>query len=152
MFPGCLQDFSSTVFWSTKLSIIFGLWCLQIDGLFIYGGGWKEKSERKRKWKVNVEIFTLYSDSSTEPVPSIAQRVTILRHPVNLLLYNWRVPALLEISSERLLHVSDLTLAFQEGRRVTRLCHQRIKWEQWRQNRTRDMKEQHKVLILIAHE
>ncbi len=65
----------------------------------------KEKSERKQKWKFNVEIFTLFdvkmiqiwtfpADPSTERVPSLAERVAYLRHPINLRLFNWRVPAL----------------------------------------------------------
>ena len=66
----------------------------------------KEKSERKRKWKLNVEIFTLFdvkmiqiwtfpADPSTERVPSLAELVAYLRHPINLRFFNWRVPALL---------------------------------------------------------
>ena len=66
----------------------------------------KEKSEIKQKWKFNVEIFTLFdvkmiqiwtfpADPSTERVPSLAERVAYLRHPINLRLFNWRVPALL---------------------------------------------------------
>ena len=71
----------------------------------------KEKSEIKRKWKFNVEIFTLFdvkmiqiwtfpADPSTERVPSLAERVAYLRHPINLRLFNWRVPALLHIHFE----------------------------------------------------
>ena len=65
----------------------------------------KEKSERKQKWKFNVEIFTLFdvkmiqiwtfpADPSTERVLSLAERVAYLRRPINLRLLNWRVPAL----------------------------------------------------------
>ena len=67
----------------------------------------KEKSERKRKWKFNVEIFTLFdvkmiqiwsfpADPSTERVPSLAERVAYLRYSINLRLFNWRVPALIK--------------------------------------------------------
>ena len=66
--------------------------------------------------KVNVEIFTLFdvkmiqiwtfpADPSTERVPSLAERVAYLRHPINLRLFNWRVPALVPslsiLSTER---------------------------------------------------
>ena len=55
--------------------------------------------------EVNVEIFTLFdvkmiqiwtfpADPSTERVPSLAERVAYLRYPINLRLFNWRVPAL----------------------------------------------------------
>ena len=67
----------------------------------------KEKSERKRKWKFNVDIFTLFdvkmiqmwtfpADPSTERVPSLAERVAYFRHPINLRLFNLRVPALMQ--------------------------------------------------------
>ena len=87
------------------MSIILALWCFA-DRLFGYL--WrveKEKSERKRKWKLNVEIFTLFDVKmiqiwtfpaypSTERVPSLAEREAYLRYPINLRLFKWRVPAL----------------------------------------------------------
>ena len=74
----------------------------------MFGYLWRveqEKSDRKQKWKLNVEIFTLYdvkiipiwtflADPSTERVLSLAERVAYLRYPINLRLFNWRVPAL----------------------------------------------------------
>ena len=71
----------------------------------------KEKSEIKQKWKFNVEIFTLFdvkmiqiwsfpADPSTERVPSLAERVAYLRHPINLRLFNWRVPALIRMLAQ----------------------------------------------------
>jgi len=55
----------------------------------------KEKSERKQKWKFNVEIFALFdvkiikiwtfpADPSTERVLSFAERVAYLKHSINL--------------------------------------------------------------------
>ena len=75
----------------------------------MFGYLWRvEKEKSERKWKFNVEIFTLFdvkmiqiwtfpADPSTERVPSLAERVAYLRHPINLRLFNWRVPALLVI-------------------------------------------------------
>ena len=72
----------------------------------MFGYLWRvEKEKSERKWKFNVEIFTLFdvkmiqiwtfpADPSTERVPSLAERVAYLRHPINLRLFNWRVPAL----------------------------------------------------------
>ena len=73
--------------------------------------------------EVNVEIFTLFdvkmiqiwtfpADPSTERVPSLAERVAYLRHPINLRLFNWRVPALIPIpipicTTTTLLHSID---------------------------------------------
>ena len=65
-----------------------------------------EYQEAERKWKFDVEIFTLFevkmiqiwtfpADPSTERVPSLAEQVAYLRHPINLRLLNWRVPALI---------------------------------------------------------
>ena len=42
-----------------------------------------------------IQIWTFPADPSTERVPSLAERVAYLRHPINLRLFNWRVPALL---------------------------------------------------------
>ena len=41
-----------------------------------------------------IQIWTFLADPSTERVPSLAERVAYLRHPINLRLFNWRVPAL----------------------------------------------------------
>ena len=41
-----------------------------------------------------IQIWTFPADPSTERVPSLAERVAYLRHPINLRLFNWRVPAL----------------------------------------------------------
>ena len=92
--------------WVNKVVRLFGLWCFA-DWWFGYL--WrveKEKSERKRKWQFDVEIFSPYmdkmiwmwtfpADPSTERVRSLAERVAYSRHPINLPLFNWRVPALL---------------------------------------------------------
>ena len=59
----------------------------------------KEKSERKGKWKFNVEMFSLFdvkiiqiwtfpAAPSTERVPSPAERVAYLRYSINLRLFN----------------------------------------------------------------
>ena len=60
----------------------------------------KEKSERKGKWKFNVEMFSLFDVKiiqipSAERVPSLAERVAYSRYSINLRLFNWRVPALM---------------------------------------------------------
>ena len=79
---------------------------LYIDALVIFGGVEKENSERKRKWKFNVEIFSLFyvkmiqiwtftAALSTDRVPSLAKRVAYLGYLINLRLFNWRVPALI---------------------------------------------------------
>ena len=41
-----------------------------------------------------IQIWTFPADPSTERVPSLAERVAYLRYPINLRLFNWRVPAL----------------------------------------------------------
>ena len=57
-------------------------------------------------------IWTLSADQSTEQVPSLAERVAYLRHPINLRLFNWRVPALLYILYPRVL--STLSISYDE--------------------------------------
>ena len=39
-------------------------------------------------------IWTFPADPSTEYRVSLAKRVAVKRHPINLQLFNWRVPAL----------------------------------------------------------
>ena len=41
-----------------------------------------------------IQIWTFPAASSTERVPSLAERITYLRYAINLRLFNWRVPAL----------------------------------------------------------
>ena len=41
-----------------------------------------------------IQTLTFPAAPSTERVPSLAERVAYLRHPINLRLFNWRVPAL----------------------------------------------------------
>ena len=89
----------------------------------------KEKSERKRKW--NLDIFTLFdvkmiqiwtfpADPSTERVPSLAERVAYLRHLINLRLFNWRVPALMKTYPKALICWIGLLerLALQNRKKV----------------------------------
>ena len=76
-----LLAFPSTVFGSTKLSVILALWCFA-DWLFGYL--WrveKEKSERKQKWKFNVEIVTKWRPSA---ILSRKFRVYRLRIPSSI--------------------------------------------------------------------
>ena len=42
-----------------------------------------------------IQIWTFPAAPSTERVPSLAERVAYLRYSINLRLFNWRVPALL---------------------------------------------------------
>ena len=44
----------------------------------------------------DVQIWTFPAAPSTERVPSVAERVAYLRYSINLQLFNWRVPALIE--------------------------------------------------------
>ena len=89
------------------MPVILALWCFA-DWWFGYL--WrvdKEKSKRKQKWKLNIDIFTqlfrfglLMSKLfrfGLYRVQSFAERVAYLRHPINLRLFNWRVPALIDI-------------------------------------------------------
>ena len=102
-----------------KSSVILALWCFANWCFGHVGRVEKEKSERKRKWKLNVEIFTLFdvkmiqiytfpADPSTERVPSLAERVAYLRHPINLRLFNWRVPALISTVSSQLIFLNQI--------------------------------------------
>ena len=43
-----------------------------------------------------IQIWTFPAAPSTERVPSLAERVAYLRYSINLRLFNWRVPALIE--------------------------------------------------------
>ena len=60
-----------------------------------------------------IQIWTFPADPSTERVPSLAERVAYLRHPINLRLFNWRVPALLNTRLQRFPPDGDVKTHFR---------------------------------------
>ena len=63
-----------------------------------------------------LKIFTLFDVKMIQiwsfPADRSAERVAFLRHPINLRLFNWRVPALLYILYPRVL--STLSISYDE--------------------------------------